>query len=160
VEHNEISGAIRINLEGREPAGRLRRGEAHEEFCRFVTKELLDLVNPDTGKSVVDSVLRTEEIYQGDHLDSLPDLFIVWNRIAPISAIASPRIGKIRFKGPAYRTGNHVPDGFYLGCGPRVSIGEQVHSASIMDVGPTIAKLLETPLPNTEGKPITALSGV
>jgi predicted AlkP superfamily phosphohydrolase/phosphomutase len=159
VEHNEISGAIRINLEGREPAGRLRRGEAYEEFCRFMTEELLDLVNPATGGSVVESVLRTEEIYQGDHLDRLPDLFVVWNRAAPISAIASPRIGKIQFKGPAYRTGNHVPDGFYLSCGSRVSIGEQIHPASIMDVGPTIAELLETPLPNIDGKPIAALCG-
>jgi hypothetical protein len=29
-----------------------------------------------------------------------------------------------------------------------------------MDVGPTIAKLLETPLPDTDGKPIAALCGV
>jgi predicted AlkP superfamily phosphohydrolase/phosphomutase len=124
-----------------------------------VTEELLDLVNPDTGRSVVESVLRTEEIYQGDHLDSLPDLFVVWNRAAPISAIASPRIGKLRYEGSAFRTGNHVPDGFYISCGPRVSAGEQTPSASIMDVGPTIARLLEVSLPDTDGKPIAALCG-
>jgi predicted AlkP superfamily phosphohydrolase/phosphomutase len=159
VEHNEISGAIRINLEGREPAGRVRRGEAYEEFCRSLTRELLDLVNPDNGEPVVESVLRTGEIYRGDHLDRLPDLFVVWSRTAPISAVASPTIGKIRCKDPSYRTGNHVPDGFYVGCGPRAAIGEQKDSASIMDVAPTIAKLLETSLPGTDGKPIAAVCG-
>jgi predicted AlkP superfamily phosphohydrolase/phosphomutase len=159
VDHNEISGAIRINLEGREPAGRIRPGRAQEDFCQLLTRELLDLVNPDTGKSIVDSVLRTEAIFKGEHLDCLPDLFVVWSRNAPITAAASPKIGEIRVTAPAYRTGNHVPDGFYLSAGPGVSKGEQLLSASIMDIGPTIAELLETSLPDTDGKPIAAVCG-
>jgi predicted AlkP superfamily phosphohydrolase/phosphomutase len=41
-----------------------------------------------------------------------------------------------------YRTGNHVPGGFYLGSGPAVSPGERYSPVSIMDLAPTIAELL------------------
>jgi predicted AlkP superfamily phosphohydrolase/phosphomutase len=159
VEHNEISGAIRLNLVGREPAGRIRPGRAREDFCRFLTRALLDLVNPDTGRPIVDAVLKTDAAFTGDRLDSLPDLLVVWNRDAPITAAASGMIGEIRPALPAYRTGNHVPDGFYVGCGPGVVEGAHVPPASIMDIGPTVAALLETPLADTDGAPIGPLCG-
>jgi predicted AlkP superfamily phosphohydrolase/phosphomutase len=157
VEHNEISGAIRVNLQGRERCGRIRPGTEYEEFCQWLTGELLALVNPDTGQSIVDAVLRSESLYKGERLDRLPDLFVVWSRKAPILAVASPAIGELRVADPGYRTGNHVPGGFYLGSGPGVSPGQQSSQASIMDLAPTIAELLGTPLPGVDGKSIPAL---
>jgi predicted AlkP superfamily phosphohydrolase/phosphomutase len=157
VEHNEISGAIRVNLKGREPAGRIRPGKELEEFSTSLSRDLLDLINPDTGIPIVDQVLRTEALFDGEHRNCLPDLFVVWRRDAPITAVASPKLGELRLKTPHYRTGNHVADGIYFGYGPSVTADKQSCPASIMDLGPTIAVLLNTTLPDIDGKPIAAL---
>ena len=159
LPHNEISGAIRVNLKGREPAGRIRPGRELEEFCASLSQDLLDVINPNTGAPIVDQVLRTDVLFDGEHQNCLPDLFVVWKRDAPITAVASPKIGELRIRTPQYRTGNHVMDGIYFGYGPSVVVENQPCPASIMDIGPTIAALLNTPLPGTEGKPIAALCG-
>ncbi len=159
LPHNEISGAIRVNLKGREPAGRIRPGREFEEFCQTLSQDLLSLTNPDTGAPIVDEVLRTDALFDGDHRNELPDLFVVWRRDSPITAVASPKIGELRVRAPSYRTGNHVPDGIYIGTGPFVAVPRQHCPASIMDIGPTIAMLLNAPLGDTEGKPIAALCG-
>jgi predicted AlkP superfamily phosphohydrolase/phosphomutase len=94
VDHNEISGAIRINLVGREPAGMVLPGVEYEEFCGSLTKELLALREPQTGGALVESVLSTSDIYPGEYRDRLPDLFAVWARQGPITGAMSPSIGK------------------------------------------------------------------
>ena len=157
--HNEISGAIRINLKGREPAGRIRPGRELEKFCANLSQDLLDLIDPNTGNSIVQQVIRTDTLFDGEHRDCLPDLLVEWRRDAPITAVASARIGEIRTKAPQYRTGNHTVDGIYFAQGPLIVANQNPHPASLMDVGPTIAALLNTPLPNVEGKPIAALCG-
>ena len=158
LEHNEMSGAIRINLKGREPHGRIQIGKELEEFYACLTQDLLDLINSDTGTPIVDQVLRTDAVFDGEHRDCLPDLFAVWRRDAPIRAMASPKIGELRAESPQYRTGNHVANGIYIGYGPSVYAEKQPCPASIMDIGPTIAALLETPLPGTDGKPLFRLT--
>ncbi len=160
LEHNEISGAIRVNLKGREPAGRIRPGKELEEFCTTLSRDLLDLINPDTGSAIVDQVLRTDPLFDGEHRNCLPDLFVVWRRDTPITGVASPKIGELRPRTRQYRTGNHVADGIYFGCGPLVTADKQSFPASLMDIAPTIAVLLNTPLPDTDGKPIAALCGL
>lgn len=157
LNHAEISGAIRVNLKGREPAGRIRPGKELEELYASLSRDLLDLINPDTGDPIVEQVLRTDVLFDGEHRDCLPDLFVVWRRDVPITAAASPKIGELRITTPEYRTGGHVGDGIYFGYSPFVTVEQQPCPASIMDIGPTIAALLNTPLPDTEGKPIAAL---
>jgi predicted AlkP superfamily phosphohydrolase/phosphomutase len=158
LEHNEMSGAIRVNLKGREPFGLIRPGKELEEFYECLTQDLLDLVHPDSGNPIVERIVRTDDFFAGEQRDCLPDLFVVWRRDNPIIGAASPKIGELRADDPLYRTGNHVADGIYFCFGPSVPAGEQAHSASIMDIGPTIAAMLGTQLPDADGKPIAALS--
>lgn len=158
LEHNFISGTIRINLKGREPAGKVLPGREMEELCAVLTKDLAELINPDTGELIVERVLRTNLLFDGEHQNSLPDLLVLWNQSAPITAVASPKIGEIRLQIPEYQTGNHIVNGIYFGCGSSVTANDCSSPASIMDIGPTIAMLLNTKLTNTEGKPIAAFS--
>ncbi len=158
VEHNEISGAVRINLKGREPAGRVAPGREYEELCAWLTRELQALVNADTGQPAVDTVLRRSEVYPGEHSERLPDLFVVWRRDAPIHAVASSAIGEIRKGDPALRTGNHTAGGFYASAGPGIAAGGE-EPASLLDLAPTIARMLGVELPEAEGRPIAALRG-
>ena len=157
IEHNEISGAIRINLEGREPRGRVRRGREMDELCDWLSRELLDITDPDSGEPVVARVLRTDSTFSGDRLDYLPDLFVIWNRRAPITGAASPTIGELRLGAAGFRTGNHVANGIYFAGGHRITPMAQPCGASIMDIGPTVAALLGTTLENTDGRPLAAL---
>jgi predicted AlkP superfamily phosphohydrolase/phosphomutase len=93
VLHNENAGGIRINVAGREPAGCVRPGKDYEAVCQSLTKDLLDLVNVDTGKPVIKEVVRIADECHGHRLETLPDLFAVWSRDAPIRAVTSPKIG-------------------------------------------------------------------
>lgn len=157
VEHNEISGAIRINLRGREPAGIVLPGEEYKHYCDALARELVAMKIPETGEPLVEKVLATDDAYPGEHRDALPDLFVVWARQRPITGAASESIGTLHSVQPDYRTGNHTEGGFYLGVGPGVSPGRHARSASIMDLAPTVAALLDTSLPGMEGTPIPEL---
>ena len=159
LEHNEISGAIRINLAGREPQGRIQHGREMEAVCSWLRRELLALVDPESGEPLVAQVLRTDAVFSGERLDYLPDLFVVWNRRAPIGGAASRTIGELHCDPPEFRTGNHQADGVYFAAGPRIMPTPQPVAASIMDIGPTIAALLGTALEPTDGKPFAVLSG-
>jgi predicted AlkP superfamily phosphohydrolase/phosphomutase len=156
VPHNELSGAIRINLRGREPEGRVSRGVEFEEWCRLLEEEAMSWVDPDTGRAVVDRVVRTDEAHPGAERSALPDLFVVWNRDRPIQGLYSPAIGVVRARDPGYRGGNHVADGFYVVAGPTVTTRGPSDPVSIVDLGPTLAGWLGVDLPGVSGRPIGA----
>ena len=154
-----MSGAIRINLAGREPQGRIRRGHEMDALCDWLSHELLDIVDPESGEPVVARVLRTDSVFTGESLDYLPDLFVVWRRQTPITGAASPTIGELHVGRHSFRTGNHVANGVYFAMGPRITPTERPCAASIMDIGPTVASLLGTTLKNTDGKQFAVLTG-
>ena len=74
VNNGEVYGAVRVNLAGREPSGRVAPGRDYEDFCRKLGDDLLALVNADSGAPAVRRVLRTAEIYEGPRLAALPDV--------------------------------------------------------------------------------------
>ena len=157
VPNNEVDGAIRLNLLGREPRGRIRPGLECDQFCDTLRRDLLDIRNVDTGRPAIRNVYRTRDIYQGPHLDDLPDLLVEWDRSAPISCVSSPKIGTIVRQAPQGRTGDHKPDGILFALGPGMQAGRWLQPAAVTDVAPTIAALLGVALPDTDGRPIAAL---
>jgi predicted AlkP superfamily phosphohydrolase/phosphomutase len=159
VEHNEMSGAVRCNVKGREPHGRIAPGPELQTFLNRLTEDLLNVVHPDSGEPIVAKVLRTDEVFAGKHRDLLPDLFVIWNRARPITAAASSKIGEVRIPSPDWRSGNHASDGFFFAYGPSMSTRNDVESASIMDLAPTIGRLLGVSIPDTDGHCIAALCG-
>jgi predicted AlkP superfamily phosphohydrolase/phosphomutase len=156
VPHNELSAAIRLNVIGREPEGRVNPGAEFEAWCNRLEREALSWVDPDSGEPVVDRVVRADEAHPGAERRALPDLFVVWNRERPIRGLRSPAIGIVRDRDPGYRSGNHVADGFYVVAGPSVTRPGAGETVSIVDLGPTLAMWLGVDLPDTSGRPITA----
>ena len=53
---------------------------------RFLTAELMKVVNADTGEPLIKDIVVTRREYSGEYLEKLPDLLVTWNRNAPISA--------------------------------------------------------------------------
>jgi predicted AlkP superfamily phosphohydrolase/phosphomutase len=157
LPHNESSGAIRINIRGRERDGRITPGEPLERLHRQLTQELICLRDPLTNNAIVEDVIRLSESLPGQQIDCLPDLLVIWKRDAQINGAYSDRIGRINAPAPPYRSGGHVGGGIFLCKGPKSGLGEQSADDSIVDLAPSIAAMLGVDLPNATGKALPAL---
>ncbi|MEB3279611.1 MAG: alkaline phosphatase family protein [Lyngbya sp.] len=152
VPISEAFGGIRVNLVGREPQGRIQPGQEYEAFCEDLCKELLALVNVETGEPLIRNIIKSNEIYRGYRPIGYPDLLFEWNRNAPITSVYSDRIGNVKKVYWDSRTGDHKSGGLFFGLGLEIKPGRIEKSSSIVDFAPTIASLLEVELPQTDGK--------
>jgi predicted AlkP superfamily phosphohydrolase/phosphomutase len=157
IPNNDGNGAVRINLRGREPAGRVTPGAEYDALCASLIRDLTTLRNAETGTPAVNRVMKIAEVCDGPNLASLPDLLVEWNREHPIRALVSEKTGLVTGVDPQNRTGDHKPDGLFFATGPGLAVGPLAGRVSIMDFAPTIATLLSVPLPGVEGKPIREL---
>ena len=157
-------GGIRLNLAGREPNGRLTPAEA-DGFAEELAADLLDVVDPDSGRPLVGRVARTAELFDGPALDLLPDILVEWNDNGPtpnsatgpaegaVVAARSPKIGHISTLNAWPRTGEHRPDGLVAAVGPGVQPA-RLPGQSLLDVAPTILTLLGVEPSAMDGRPI------
>ena len=160
VSNNFAHGAIRINMIGREPEGKVEPGPECDALCQQITRDLMDVVNADTGMPVVRRVLRTSEIYQGPYLHHLPDLLIEWRDDAPVYRIHSPKIGELRGEYRYCRSGEHKPGGLFIAHGPAITPGRLNREVSILDFAPTLSAMLGVELPDKDGKLIPELKRI
>jgi predicted AlkP superfamily phosphohydrolase/phosphomutase len=154
VPNNDVYGALRINLVGREPKGRIHPGPEYEAFCAALIRDLLTFTNLDSGEPLVRRVLHTRDLYPGEPQGELPDLLIEWNREAPIFRIHSPLTGTIRATYRGRRTGDHRAAGLLFARGPGIRPGRLEGEAAVEDLAPTIAGLLGVELPACSGHPL------
>ena len=145
---SDYSGAIRINLKGREPHGLVEPGEEYDRLCDRLTQDLLELVNPGTGKQAVAGVIKVKDLYQGNCLDELQDLIVQWKGDAPINHLESEKLGRVSGILPDKRSGAHMVNGFMLTSGKSIRENQTLDDAHIMDVAPTILHLLNEPIPD------------
>jgi predicted AlkP superfamily phosphohydrolase/phosphomutase len=151
IPNNDAYGAIRLNLAGREPAGRVARDD-YDAVCSALERDLLAFTNVETGGAVVRRVWRANEFYRGPLMDHLPDLIVEWNRDTPVSRIRSEKTGEIAGTYEKCRTGDHSNNGIFFMAGDGVAPGPVNRTVSIMDFGPTIAERLGVTLPDVEGR--------
>ncbi|NQV22131.1 MAG: alkaline phosphatase family protein [Rhodospirillales bacterium] len=157
VPNNDNCGAVRINRVGREPEGKVDPSDL-DAYVDELTKDLKDIVNLETGESLVKEVVRVSEHCAGDHLDDLPDLLVEWNRPKPIRKIGSPKIGEIEAEYPGNRTGDHTKRMLLVACGPGIEPAGQIFNTSVTDIGPTIGALLGVTTQDMDGKVILELA--
>ena len=144
---NDYSGAIRINLAGREPQGRVAPGADYDAVCREITDALLALLDLETGRPAVREVVRSRVVFPGERADDLPDLIVRWPGDNPLQVVGSATLGEIRLPSPERRCGAHRPTGFLLAAGPGVTPGSRSGRVEIVDLAPTILHLLGLPVP-------------
>lgn len=145
---NDYSGAIRINLKGREPNGVVAPGAEYAAVCDRIRESLLRLVHEETGRPVVRDVVRTGEVYQGEHLAALPDLLVLWTSESLVTGVRSPGVGTIRLDFPERRTGAHRPFGFLAASGPRIRKAPDMKTVHLLDLAPTILSLMDVNVPD------------
>ena len=157
VPNNDLNPALRINVRGRDPFGTVAAGDEYNEVREFLLTRLRELINPDTGRPALDEVSAIHECYEGEFLSALPDIIGFWNRERFIDALYSPGYGTLRGGHRDHRSGGHAAQGFLAmslsdGATPSLSGGD------IMDIAPTILRLLDVPIPNDmEGRPRVTL---
>lgn len=157
VTNNFAHGGIRVNLIGREPEGKVAPGKEFDRVCSELANDLMDIINVQTGKSIVRRVIRTAEMYQGDYLNDLPDLLVEWTNDAPVYAISSNKIGVIRGEYRYCRSGDHTPHGLFIAKGPSIQGGQLDRTVSILDFAPTLAGMLGVHLDDVDGAPINEI---
>jgi predicted AlkP superfamily phosphohydrolase/phosphomutase len=119
VPNNGAFAAFRLNILGREPAGKLRPGEV-DAFLRKLEAALLELRNADSGEPIFRCAVRVRDTYTGSRLHQLPDLLLEWNRASSIRRISTARSVISNSDGANPRTGDHKSDGqlWVHGSGP------------------------------------------
>jgi hypothetical protein len=147
-------GHVRINLQDREPEG-IVPPSAYDGLCDEIIRMLKRVTDARTGAPLVKEVLRTRSS-AADRDPRLPDpdLVVLWRQEAPADVADSPDLGRVG-PVPFFRSGGHSEEGFLLVRGPGVEPGSSLPPGRLVDVGPTILRLMDAPIPGRlAGKPL------
>ncbi len=157
VPNNDLNPAFRVNLQGRDPSGRVA-SEDYEALCDFIVARLAELVNPATGKPAIKKVTRLRDHYAGRYLELLPDITAHWDAAAPIEEVHSPGYGTVIGGHNDLRTGGHASQGFLAVAGPNAPHIEWPDGEPDgKDLAPTILDLLDVSVPpEMEGQSLVA----
>ncbi len=155
LPYSEGLSAIRINLQGREPAGVVRPGKEYDRLLTEMADFFSELVDPDTGRAAIAEVERVDKLIGQQVEDVLPDLIADWTAPLKSRRLGSGSLGEIDLPSPEPQTGRHIPRGFIIGRGAGIIPGQDVDAAAMTDVAPTILMKLGVSVPaDLPGKPI------
>jgi predicted AlkP superfamily phosphohydrolase/phosphomutase len=157
LQNNQTDGAIRLNLVGREPAGRIRPGREADAACARLAADLATFVDVDTGEPILDRVVRTRDVCHGPQTDRLPDLWVLWRKSGPTRHVRSRLAGDVVGAWQGTRTGDHTPEGLLMVHAPHVRAGDLGRRLDVMDLAPTLAAMLGVPLADVDGRAIAEL---
>ncbi len=139
---------ININLKGREHQGIVEPGEEYERMREQIIAELYRLKDPYTFENVVQEIYRKEDLFQGEHLNSAPDIiFVPRNRDYYLDSgkrTCRLFIGSAKDEYPVHAY--HDPKGVFFITGPGIKPGQKIPGIDIYDVTPTALHLLGIPL--------------
>jgi len=146
-------GRIFFNIKGREPEGIVTEGEI--SALKKELKEKLEILKDEDGKHLNTQVLDPYDIYNTVNGDP-PDLMVFFDdlnwRVAGNIGFKKIYL-KERSQGPEDAV--HDWNGIYVLYDPKYKFGRELGPKSIMDIGPTILKLLDLPIPkDIDGKVI------
>jgi predicted AlkP superfamily phosphohydrolase/phosphomutase len=147
-------GQIFINLKGRDPEGIVESGKEYEKLRQYISKQLLELVDPETGEKLVDNVIKKEEIYSGKYLEQAADLLFTMKNM---SYITQGTVGTSWEFGPDLDSFTSNPDslngwhrmnGVFIGTGSSLKTNAKIDQARIIDLAPTILHMYNIPIPS------------
>ena len=108
---------------------------------------------PQSAKAASD-VLKDARSVQ----DTMPDLFLDWERSAPIEKVWSAKTGLVESPYVNWRSGDHRPNGLLLALGPGIPAGSEQPEMAIEDLPVSLlARFGEDPA-DLDGKPAAWLA--
>ena len=151
-------GQIYFNLKGRESKGIVSAGEEYRQLQEEIRAKLAPLTDPETGEKIFADVYRRDDIYKGEYLQMAPDLqvgFLDGYRVGWQDTLGTIRRAVVennnkKWSGDHCATATEISHGV-LFCNRRIPTEEP----SIMDLAPTVLKVMEAPVPaDYDGKPL------
>jgi predicted AlkP superfamily phosphohydrolase/phosphomutase len=144
-------GQIYFNLRGREGKGIVSSGAEYVALQKEIRAKLLALVDPKDGKPVFRDIYLRDDIYHGEYLANGPDLQVGFNdgyRVGwqdTLGGVAAAVIedNMLKWSGDHCATATEISGGVLFINRP---LGPDV-SPNIMDLAPTILRLLGVPVP-------------
>lgn len=154
-------GNVYLNVQGREPQGRVRP-EEYETTRDQAIGAMQQLVDADTGRPVFDNVFRREEIYNGPAFDQAPDVIGLIDGPFHVAAVdwRADAGGPAKYNQPVVQkvgdellfisdtSGQHRMDGILAASGAGITPHAHfTRPPQLIDVAPTVLQLLGEPIP-------------
>lgn len=155
-----LYGLVYLNCKGRDREGIVSMGKEYEELRDSISEKLLSLKDPGTQKNVIKKVQKREELYEGEHLESAPDLIVI-----PEDGYEFSRSFVLKSK-DAIKTnvlkkdhmGVHKREGIFVFSGNIINKESSLKEANIVDMFSTILYALGLPIPDyTDGRVLSEL---
>ena len=151
-------GQIYFNLKGREAKGIVSAGEEYRALQDEIRGKLLALTDPETGERVLADVYRRDDIYKGEYIQMAPDLqagFLDGYRVGWQDTLGTIRRAVVENNNKKW-SGDHCATAAEISHGVFFSNRKlPTTEPDIMDLGPTVLKLLAAPIPSDyDGKPL------
>jgi predicted AlkP superfamily phosphohydrolase/phosphomutase len=115
-------------------------------------EQLTRLVDPRTGRPVIEKIIPRDRLYRGPKLDTLPDWILKPAPGYSISGEFNPIYSEILLpvrKGRDFHIGMHHPDGILVAAGPRVRPAARIAGARLIDITPTVLAWLGLAVPES-----------
>ena len=151
-------GQIYFNLRGREGQGIVSAGAEYKALQDEIRSKLVTVTDPDTGLPVFRDIYERDDIYKGEYLQFAPDLQVGFNdgyRVGWQDTLGGVTRSVVennnrKWSGDHCATATEISGGVFFS-NRKIS----TESPSIMDLSPTILKLLGAPIPpDVDGKPL------
>jgi predicted AlkP superfamily phosphohydrolase/phosphomutase len=165
VYSGEHPATLRVNLAGRDRSGIVTGTQRYEELRTALIDKLQGLVDPVSGKALIEKVYRREEVYHGPFLESAPDLILFPKDFAhQILGGPYPRnrhyrqLISTKEARKFFVNGTHRMNGMFIARGKDVHAGLRLPRLEITDLCPTILYSLGMPVPNgLDGRVVTEM---
>jgi predicted AlkP superfamily phosphohydrolase/phosphomutase len=140
-------GPIYANLKGREPHGKVERGEEYENLVAEIVSKLKLFKDKKTGRPLFDLIYTKDKIYSGPYYEEAPDIMYfdsTW-LYYPMRVFEFGNKSLIA-PNPIY-TGAHRMEGIFLAGGEDVAHNIYMNM-NLVDMAPTILHMLGLEVPS------------
>jgi predicted AlkP superfamily phosphohydrolase/phosphomutase len=155
--HQDTAAMVYLNSTARRAGAPLETPRQVEEALAAASGALAEARHPETGTPLFPKIVATAEAYGLDPAqEGYPDLIALPDEAYWVRTKLAP--GRSWVEADANLPGTHRPEGIVALADAGVPTGRTL-SAELLDITPTILKLLGLPIPgHVEGKPLTCLS--
>src|SRR6185295_845688 len=142
MPHLDGFSAVRVNLSGREPEGRVAPGEAYRAYVAELETEIRSWINTETGRPAVERIHRADAVTDPLNAGAAPDLMLWWSKASPISSVLSAKLGRVSGRLTEDRSGEHRMNGLFLVQVPGQPSGQRsIETMELIDIAPTLVEL-------------------
>jgi predicted AlkP superfamily phosphohydrolase/phosphomutase len=151
-------GQFFLNVKGREPRGKVEKGEEYNKLIADLVSKLRTLKDPKAGNVLFDIIYTKDQIYSGKFFDQAPDI-VFFDSTMTYRAHRLFEFGSRNMIAPdPIYSGSHRMDGIFIAEGPDIVQDQKLENANLVDLAPTILHMLDLPVPSEmDGQVLTQI---